>query len=82
MKSTHVRLSKLELAINGGAPAFDWKATQAYADLSPAERERLHSFAERFTAAGLSDFGDYELTEFERLITPFHIEELGNATEV
>ena len=82
MKSTHVRLSKLELAIKGGVPAFDWTATQAYADLSPADRDRLHSFAERFTAAGLSGFSDEELTEFERLISPCCNEELGNATEV
>lgn len=82
MKSTDARLSKLELVIKGAAPVFDWTATQAYADLSPADRDKLHSFAERFTAAGLSDFSDEELTEFEHVVAPFHNEELRNASEI
>lgn len=75
MKNLQARLVKLEQAVKAAVPFSDWTQTSAYAALTDADKQKIHAYTERFGKAGLSEFSDDELDDFEKLLLPFAKEE-------
>lgn len=69
------RITRLEQSVRSAVPAYAWTESRAYGQLSEEDRRRLHDYANRFQAVGLSEFTDEELNDFELLTFPFAKEE-------
>lgn len=75
MKNLQARLAKLEQSVKAAVPFSDWTQTAAYAALSEADKQKMGQYTERFNKAGLGEFSDEELNDFETLLLPFAKEE-------
>lgn len=73
------RLARLESSIKQATPAVDWTTTPAYLALSEEDRKALQGYVDRFNSAGLQQFTDDELNDFERILMPLAKEEKDDA---
>lgn len=83
MKNADIRLTRLEQSVRRSVQATDYRQTMAYLAMSADDRDRLHTYENRYGVDGhLQDFTDEELHDFERLLMPLANEEQADAKQL